>query len=111
MSLLMAVVTLLLPTLSAAFRTTQPLLASAANWHFFPLTYEADEQFLLFELIRYSEDGSRSFLTADFDTSPIEVMNRTSRLWSTSSEFADIELWAHHLSYGFVQVPKGRNSV
>lgn len=107
----MVVMTLVLLALSSAFRTTQLLLDSAANWHFFPLTFEADEQFLLFELTRYADDGSRSFLTADFDTSPIEVMNRTSRLWSSSAEFSDIELWAHHLSYGFVQVTVGRTSV
>lgn len=108
---LVAVLTLTWTLASAAFRTVQPLLTSTANWHFYPLTFSPEEQFLLFELERYDEDGSRSLLTAGFETSPIVNRNTTSGLWSISTEFWDVQLWAHHLSYGFVQIPHARDSV
>jgi len=111
MQLLVAVLTLTLSASSAAFRIITPLLTSTANWHFYPLTFSPDEQFLLFELERFQEDGSRSLLTADFDTSPIVNRNATSGLWSISSEFWDVQVWSHHLSYGFVQVPNVRKSL
>lgn len=107
----MAILSLLQATKTASYRTLSLELDTSTNWNFFTISFKTEERFLLFELIRMVNDESRSLLTAGFETTPIALMNETTGLWTISSQYWDVDVWSHHLSYGSMQIRNTKSSV
>jgi len=96
--------------LVVSLQAVELTLESTEDWEFFTVPLASDQPFLLVELKRNSAYSSRELLTADYDTSPIVYQN-PSGIWEITRNYSNIETWAHHDAYSFLQIPCSRNSM